>query len=147
MKTLNTFVLALSAAAVLGTTALYAQTRVVADVPFDFTVQTVTMPAGEYALKPLSATNGLIQILNLETGRSVAVLAPSALSTYKGKDVDSGKLIFHKYGDRYFFSEVWTPSGPRGRATPSKLEQEIRAGNAERQMASVSISLAGGAAQ
>jgi hypothetical protein len=98
-------------------------------------------------LKPLSATNGLIQILNLETGRSVAVLAPSALSTYKGKDVDSGKLIFHHYGDRYFFSEVWTPSGPRGRATPSKLEQEIRAGNAERQMASVSISLAGGAAQ
>src|ERR1035438_1996121 len=83
MKTLNPFVRALSAAAVLGTTALYAQTRVVADVPFNFTVQTVTMPAGEYALKPLSATNGLIQILNLETGRAVAVLAPRGLSTYK----------------------------------------------------------------
>jgi hypothetical protein len=143
MKTLNTFVLALSAVAVLGTAALHAQTGIVANVPFDFTVQTVTIPAGQYALKPLSATSGLIQIQNLETGRSVAVFASSTLSTYKGKDVESGKVIFHRYGDRYFFSEVWTPSGLRGRAMPSKLEREVQASSAERQIAAVSISLAG----
>jgi hypothetical protein len=143
MKTLNTFVLALSAVAVLGTAALHAQTGIVANVPFDFTVQAVKMPAGQYALKPLSAASGLIQILNRETGRAVAVLASSTLSTYKGKDVESGKVIFHRYGDRYFFSEVWTPSGLRGRAMPSKLEREVQASSAERQIAAVSISLAG----
>jgi hypothetical protein len=143
MKTLNTFIHALSAVAVLGTASLYAQTAVFANVPFDFTVQTVTMPAGEYALQPLSSNTGLIRLRNLETGRSVAVLAPSGLSAYKGKDSESGKVIFHRYGDRYFFSEVWTPSGLRGHAMPSKLEQEVQASNTERQIASVSISLAG----
>ena len=57
MKTLNTFVLAMSAAAMLGTTGLYAQTGVVADVPFNFTVDTVRMPAGEYTLAPISAAS------------------------------------------------------------------------------------------
>jgi hypothetical protein len=143
MKTLNTFVLALSAVAVLGTAALHAQTGIVANVPFDFTVQAVTMPAGEYALQPLSATSGLIRIRNRETGRAVAVLAPSTLTAYKGKDAESGRVIFHRYGDRYFFSEVWTPSGLRGRVMPSKLEREVQASSAERQIAAVSISLAG----
>lgn len=143
MKTLNTFVLALSAA-VLGTAALHAQTRAVADVPFDFTVQSVTMPAGEYALQPLSAASGVIRIMNLETRRSVMVLASSTLSTHRGKDTDSGKLIFHRYGDRYFFSEVWTPGGPQGRTAPSKEERAIQAGLAERQIASVGIRPASG---
>ena len=144
MKTLNTFFLALSAAAVLGTTALYAQTMVVADVPFDFTAQTVTVPAGRYALQTLSRTSGLIRIMNLETRRSVVVLASSTLSTYNGKDTESGKLIFHRYGDQYFFSEVWTPSGLRGCATPSRQEREIKARGAERQIAFVRIRPGGG---
>ena len=143
MKTLNTFVLALSAAAVLGTTALHAQTRVLADVPFDFTVQNVTMPAGQYALQPLSNTSDAIRIVNLETRHSVGVLASRTLSAYKGKDTESGKLIFNRYGDRYFFSEVWTPS-LRGRVAPSKQERAIQAIGAERQMASVTISPGGG---
>jgi hypothetical protein len=139
MKTLNTFILALSATAVLGTTALYAQTVVFADVPFDFTAQTVTVPAGRYALQPLSRTSGVIRMMNLETHRSVQVLAPSNLSTYNGKDTDSGKLIFHRYGDQYFFSEVWTPGGFRGGAAPSRQEREIKARGAERQIAFVGI--------
>ena len=144
MKTLNTFILAMSAAAVLGTTALYAQTVVFADVPFDFTVQTVTVPAGRYSLQTLSRTSGAIQIMNLETHRSVQVLAPSVLSTYKGKDTEYGKLIFHRYGDQYFFSEVWTPSGLRGCAAPSRQEREIKARGAERQIAFVRIRPGGG---
>ena len=52
-------------------------------------------------------------------------------------------IIFHRYGDRYFFSEVWTPNGLRGRANPSKLEREIQASGADKQVAVVSIPLAG----
>ena len=143
MKTLKTFVLAMSAAAMLGTTGLYAQTGVVANVPFNFIVETTKMPAGEYTLQPISKTSGVIQILNRETGESVLVCAPSLLSIHNGKDDGTGKLIFHRYGDRYFFSEVWTPNGLRGRAMPSKLEREIQASSADRQVALVSIPLAG----
>jgi|SRR5450432_660823 len=143
MKTLKNLALAVSVAAMLGTTGLYAQTGVVANVPFNFTVQTVKMPAGEYTLKPISITRDVLQIMNVESGKSILVKAPSILSTYKGKGSESGKLIFHRYGDRYFFSEVWTPNGLRGRANPSKQEREIQASSAEKQVALVSIPLAG----
>ncbi len=142
MKTLKTFVLAMSAAAMLGTTGLYAQTGVVANVPFNFTVETVKMPAGEYTVQPLSTASGVIQMLNVETGKSVLMSAPASLSIHKGQAAERGKIIFHRYGDRYFFSEVWTPYGLRGHAKPSKLEREIEAGNGN-QVALVSIPLAG----
>jgi hypothetical protein len=142
MKTLNTFVLAMSAAAMLGTTGLYAQSGVVANVPFNFTVETVRMPAGEYTLQPLSTASGVIQLVNHETGKSVLVNAPG-LPTHNGKGEETGMIIFHCYGDRYFFSEVWTPDGIRGHAKPSKLEREIQASSAEKQVALVSIPLAG----
>jgi len=144
MKTLNTFVLAVSAAAMLGTTGLYAQTGVVADVPFNFTAESVKMPAGQYTLNPISKTSGLIQMRNVNTGESILVNAQGLLSTHQGKGEESGLIIFHRYGDRYFFSEVWTPYGLRGRVRPSKLEREIQAGNAEK-LALVHIPLAGAA--
>ena len=52
MKTLNTLILTLGAAALLGTTGLYAQTGTVAKVPFNFTAMSATMPAGEYSVRP-----------------------------------------------------------------------------------------------
>jgi hypothetical protein len=143
MKTLNTFVLAMSAAAMLGTTGLYAQTGVVANVPFNFTAESVKTPAGEYKLTPINRTSGVIQMLNVKTGESILVNAPSLLATHKGQGEESAVIVFHRYGDRYFFSEVWTADGLRGRAKPSKLEREIQAGSAAKQVARVSIPLAG----
>lgn len=140
MKTLNNMMLALGVAA-LAATSLCAQTAAVAKIPFEFTVQTVTLPAGDYTLKSLPSSSGTIQIVNNETRKSVLVMAPDTLGR-NGKPTDTGKVIFHKYGDRYFFSEVWTPSGLRGRVMPNKLERELTASNGETQMASVSIPLA-----
>jgi len=137
MKTLKTFAVALGAT-VLATAGLYAQSGVVADIPFAFSVQNVTMPAGQYHLRALSSTSEAIQIRNAETGKSAIVLAPKSGST-QVKDTKTGKVIFHHYGDQYFFSEVWTPDDLRGCALPSKLEKEYRARNAEKQVASVSI--------
>jgi hypothetical protein len=140
MKPLKTLAVALGAA-VLGTTGLYAQAAAVVDVPFDFTVQSATMSAGKYKLWAPSMSNPVIQIRNTQTGKSAFVLASGSSSTQVG-DRTTGKVIFHRYGDRYFFSEVWTPDAVRGRALPSKLEQEYQARNAEKQLASVSIPLA-----
>ncbi len=143
MKTLTNMILALSAVAVLGTTGIYAQTKAVANIPFQFTVNTVSLPAGEYSLAALPNANGVIKIANLDTRRSVLVMAPATGSTYKGEPTGTGKVIFHRYGDRYFFSEVWSPGGLRGRAQPPKLEQELRASGPGTQMASVDITLGG----
>ena len=139
MKPFKTLVVALGAA-VLGITGLYAQSGVVADIPFAFTVQNATMPAGQYQLRALSSSSQVIQIRNNQTGQSAMVLAPSSGST-EVKDKSIGKVIFNRYGDHYFFSEVWTPDSLRGRVLPSKLEREYRSPNAEKQLASVSIPL------
>jgi hypothetical protein len=143
MKTLTNTMLALGAVALLGTTGLYAQSTAVANIPFGFTVNNVSLPPGEYALRALSSASPVIQIVNLNTRHTVMVMAPSAASTYKGQQTDTGKVIFHRYGDRYFFSEVWSPGGLRGCTRPPKLEQELRASNPGIEMASVDITLGG----
>jgi len=143
MKTLTNTILALSAVAVLGTTGMYAQTRAVANIPFQFTVNTVSLPAGEYSLQAFPGANGVLRITNLDTSRTVMVMAPATGSTYKGEPTGTGKVIFHRYGDPYFFSEVWSPGGLRGRAQPPKLEQELRASSSGIEMASVDITLGG----
>src|SRR5580658_1771023 len=99
MKTLKTLVLAMSAAAMLGTTGLYAQTGVVANVPFNFTVNNVGMSAGQYTLTLNSATSGVIQIQNRETGAAVFVNAQRQITTHKGQG-EEGTIIFHRYGNR-----------------------------------------------
>ena len=136
MKTLNSMILALGAVALLGTTALKAQTAE-ANVPFEFTVQSQTLPAGHYSLAPLSLSSRVIQITNLDTGKSTAVLTMPAK---QAKANEAAKIIFHSYGDRYFLAEVRAPH-VRGRMTPSTAEEELRA-SAGQQMASVDILLA-----
>ena len=148
MKTLNRFALALSVVAalvVLLAPAAHAQNKTIANIPFDFTVQNVTLPAGEYALQATSATlSGLVQITNADTRKTVMVMAAPSLSSHKGKADGNGKLIFHRYGDRYFFAEVWSPNGPTGGVMPSKLERELQSSEGK-QMASVIIPLSGAA--
>jgi len=136
MRTLNTLILAVGA--ILGATGLSAQTKAVANIPFDFTVSTVTLPAGTYTIQSSTAAHDAIQIVNKETRKSVFVLAPPSNGPYKG---ETGKVVFNRYGDRYFFSEVWTAAGLRGHAMPGKLERELQAGGAEMSAALVSIPL------
>jgi len=142
MKTLNTILLGMLLAATLIAPGVFAQTRVAAHIPFDFTVTAVDMPAGDYTLTEMPGGTGLIQITNSETRKSAMVLAPSTESRYKGKTTD-GKLIFHRVGDQYFFAEVWTPYGLRGATKPSKLERELVARGTPTELASVSIPLSG----
>jgi len=147
MKTLNKLALALSvvAALVMLVPAAHAQNKTIANIPFDFTVQNVTLPAGEYSLQATSATlSGLVQITNADTRKTVMVMAAPSLSSHKGKADGNGKLIFHRYGDRYFFAEVWSPNGPTGGVMPSKLERELQSSEGK-QMASVIIPLSGAA--
>jgi len=136
MKMLNTIVMAIGT--VLGASGLFAQTRAVAHIPFDFTVSSVTMPAGEYTLQSASPARNLIQIVNNQTGKSALVLVPDTGEPRRTET--AGRLTFHRYADRYFFSGVWTPDGIRGHAMPSKDEREFEARRGE-EMTSLSLPL------
>ncbi len=123
MKTLNTMILSVGAVALLGASGLCAQTRATADIPFAFTVQNTTLPAGEYTMSEASPTGDLMSIRNVETHETIVVLAPGGEKAYR-RVGDKNVLVFHKAGDRYFLAAVKTDA-VCGNIAPSKLEREI----------------------
>jgi hypothetical protein len=101
---------------------LSAQTIATANIPFDFTVGQTQLPAGTYDVSPLA--HGAIVIRNGNTAKSVA-------SIFRWEDPRKGdsttKLVFHKYGDKYFLSQVARGHGNGVMQLPtSKLEEEVR---------------------
>ena len=123
MKTVKTVILSVGAVALLGASGLYAQTKATATIPFEFTVQSTTLPAGDYTMAAASTSHDVILIRNAETRKAIMVLAPSAVSEYKGA-TDKNVLLFHRLGDRYFLAEVKTDA-VRGHVPPSKQEREL----------------------
>ncbi len=119
------FVTSLGLTAVLGASFLYSESMPTesATVPFAFHVQQNDFPAGRYMLYRVGAA-GLIQIRNLATGESIMFTARPALAVKRGDP----KLIFNRYGDRYFLSQVWTPDATRIDVVKGAREKEIAKG-------------------
>ena len=112
--------LAIANFAMAGTS--FAQSEMVrANVPFDFTVGKQLLPAGTYTIKAKSS--GLIVIKNHDKPITVLTLAePDG-----NKSPNGGKLMFHKYGDQYFLSEILCDSADMDVAfRPSKVEKRVQ---------------------
>ena len=78
-----------------------AQTIAKANVPFAFTVGQTEMPAGNYIIS--SAVDSAIAIMNRDKGRSVVTV----FRTEQPKSNNgTTKLVFHRYGDKCFLSQV-----------------------------------------
>ena len=111
IKTLS--MLTLLAVVALATTAVSAQSsrRVVATIPFSFTVGDKDMPAGTYGIQPTSVGSGILRIAGANNSKSVVRLTSSLYRNESAK----GKLVFHRYQDQYFLSEIWSPGESQGR--------------------------------
>jgi len=79
-------------------------------VPVQLIVGTETLPAGDYIVG--SVFDSSIRLQNLNGGEAVVVLTALAGG---GNQVQGAKLVFHRYGDRYFLSEVWLNKSDIGR--------------------------------
>ena len=110
MKTklmLSTTVLAL-----LVTTAASAQSiSVRANVPFSFIVNRITLPAGEYLVESADNQGRALRFANLNSQARDLVI-----SNYCGgvAAATQTKLIFHRYGDRYFLKRIWVAGNSTG---------------------------------
>ena len=91
------------------------QYRLTVDIPFDFTVTDHKFPAGKYSVSRAHESTGdtVLQIKST-VGNSVANRFSIPIVTFKTKN--RGELVFHRYGDQYFLSEVWPAGGGTGRA-------------------------------
>jgi len=90
-----------------------------ADIPFEFTIGKVTLPAGEYTVRSVSDSSDILQLRSAD-GHSVLVQMNSII----GKADENAKLIFNRYGNHYFFSQAWMPATQTGlEASKSKAER------------------------
>jgi hypothetical protein len=75
-----------------------------ADVPFGFTVGDTYMPAGHYIVS--SPVSGVVRVANEDTNAAATVS-----DTHGFTDPGHGsKLVFEKYGERYFLHHVLCPT-------------------------------------
>ena len=103
-------------------------TKLVANVPFDFTVNGKTLAAGKYAVTNGSTANTVI-IRNEETGSAAGTIVRTEDSKKTGK----AQLIFRRYGNQYFLATV----------TDGNRVQELPMTKAERKAARGGDNLAG----
>ena len=119
----NLFVAATLLASTLLATPSQAQTYAppsVARIPFDFSAGNSHLKAGSYSInQPLN----YFVALRARSQASVTVAIPSV-------DLDPSarsKIVFHRYGDRYFLREIWSEGSTDHLALPeSKEEKRLR---------------------
>ncbi len=121
---------ALVMAAVMALTAMaftrvaQAQEHMLVNIPFDFVAGNTQMPAGEYSVKTSGPTNVLILISRTDSAASAFINTNPAVAS---EPKTESKLIFNRYGDRYFLSQVWTAGNASGR--------QLQKSNREKEMA------------
>ena len=104
----------------LAAVSLLAQDSLNVTIPFDFTVGAKSFSAGDYTVRP--AAPSVVTIRSVD-GRSAAMAMTFGVESTKtpGKP----KLVFHRYGDQYFLSQIWD-TGSRGKQLqPSAAEKEL----------------------
>jgi hypothetical protein len=115
------------------------QYRLTVDIPFDFAVAGSKLPAGKYWISRAQEASGdtVVQIKSTD-GQSVANRFSIPIVTFKTKS--RGELVFHRYGDQYFLSEVWPAGGGTGRAfLKTRTERDLERTARENGVAAVKV--------
>lgn len=87
--------------------------NLVVNVPFDFTVKGKTLPAGEYVISRSSTIDEMSLTMSRKDGEGNAIVLTKPIRSEERQS--ESRLVFHRYGDRYFLSEVWTSGDATGR--------------------------------
>ena len=84
--------------------------RLVANIPFAFSAGNQTLPAGDYIVRCVNpASDQTVMQITSKDGRNSVMLQTTSK---RGKASETAKIVFNRYGDRYFFAQAWT-SGER----------------------------------
>jgi hypothetical protein len=80
---------------------------------FSFIVGQKTLPAGEYTVEPNRKDSDNVWLVQSKEGHASALFTTSRVQATETQE--EARLVFHKYGDQYFLSQIWTPGGNAGR--------------------------------
>ena len=94
-----------------------------ATVPFDFAVGNSHLPAGTYTISSADDRSSTELVIRSNSGK-VAILTTAYAD---GKQSNTGKLVFDKYGDQYFMREILCSNADMDLALPvSKAEKKVQ---------------------
>lgn len=110
--------LVLTFGALLG--AAQGKKSVILKAQFGFMVEQKELPAGTYQIL---VDHGWLKISSIDGSKAAMVLTlPVSGKTPEG----TGQVVFNRYGDHYFLSQVWLPEMETGRQTlESREEREL----------------------
>ena len=105
-------------------TSVPAQTsqELVANIPFSFTVCQEQLPAGKYKVRPVTSANPRVVLIASENNRALEMICTHDVQGKKR--ASTGKLIFNRYGDQYFLSELWVQGETTGRQLAMTEQEE-----------------------
>ena len=99
-----------------------------ANIPFAFNVGDKTFPAGEYTVRRVNPQSDrtALAIRSADASASKIVLTTPVQSS---KVRESAKLVFNRYGDQYYLSQVLSPAENGGLEIPqSRAERRLAKG-------------------
>ena len=105
----------------------------IANIPFQFSIGNKSLPAGEYTVQSISDDSSYV-VLRIQSrdGKTSAMLLTS---TVKGKAPARSRLVFHRYGNQYFFTQAWVGGDSTGlEAQKSRAERA-----AERELTAIKM--------
>jgi hypothetical protein len=95
-----------------------------ATVPFNFTINGTTLPAGNYTLGSDISSPHLLKITDRQKGAHAMVMTQPSSAGNQQANV----LVFHRYGNEYFLSEIRSDaSSMYVRIPTSKQEKRAKA--------------------
>ncbi len=92
-------------------------------IPFEFSVGKTLVPAGEYVIR-FDRQFEALSFTAVDNGARISM--PARCMNSGPDDVSEARVVFNRYGDSYFLSQVWdgSRSGPYS-VSPSKAEREL----------------------
>lgn len=104
--------------------------NVLANVPFSFSIDKSTLPAGEYQIRAVDGSGGhVLAIQNREANMGRMFLTNYVSRPASPASSQTAKLVFKRYGDEYFLSQIWTVDNDTGRELPTSAhEKELARG-------------------
>jgi hypothetical protein len=91
------------------------------NIPFEFSVGNEVLPAGEYTVRYVAQSALVIQCFDRNASQIFWTFGARSSKTR-----NESSLVFHRYGDEYFLSTIWTSGNDTGHELfKSRAEREL----------------------
>jgi hypothetical protein len=87
------------------TAAAASGSQISAKIPFSFVVKDKVLPAGEYTITKIHVDSAPALVFRSADGKGQMVV--QMLTSEASRPSPDTRLVFHRYGDDYYLSDVW----------------------------------------